>query len=146
MLKNSIDKSSWIRSGKDKTYFTNSSVNNILTILLQLICIDRQSCHIPMLNKLFRIIARGSIVKRAIGINAFFTVLKQSMPENIHWVIVVVIPDQWDFLSVILLKCIFPDRASIRALKVVSGCPATKVISSSTHFDFYLIKVNLYKP
>jgi hypothetical protein len=112
----------------------------IRTSLLKLIGVNGQSANVTMLDKDFRNFTVSGVIEEAIGVNTFLTVLKPCMTENITRTVVLMIPDQRDFNTVVILKGVPTNYSPIGTLKVISGCPAAEITSlnrkRSTHFEF----------
>ena len=75
MLDHGLNVSTRIRTGKNQAHFTNRAMNHVITLLLKLVCENRKSRNIAMLNKLLGVTALLSIVKGTIGVNALFSIL-----------------------------------------------------------------------
>ena len=138
MLQHCINKCSWVCSSQHETYFTNSSMNYIAAMLFKLVCVDGKCSHITVAHKLASIITSGRVIKCAICINTFITILKQRMPKNVHRIVMIMIPHKRDGLTIIVLKCIFSDCSSVRASEVVLSSPATKIVFFP-HFEILLL-------
>ena len=93
-----------------------------------------------MLNKQLTCLARFSVIKCTICINTFITVLKKSMAKNLIWIIMTMIPNKRNGLTIIVLKSIFHDNSAIRAFKICFGSPSAKI--EIFHFDFILLLLN----
>ncbi len=78
-----VDKCSGICACKHKAYFADCAVKHVLPNLFKLVGINRQSPHISVLHKLLCLLARFSIVKFAVSVNAFVTVFQQRVAQNI---------------------------------------------------------------
>ena len=96
-----------------KAYLADATVNYIRTSLLKLICIDGQSANITMLNQHLCNFSIGSIVEKAIGIYTLFTIFKPCMAKNISRAVVLMIPYQRNFNTVIILKSISTNYSSV---------------------------------
>ena len=93
MSKHIINECSWICTGKDQTYFSNHTVNNITSSLFKLICENRQRTHITVPNKFFSGLTCFSVVKLAMCVNPIISIFQVCKSKNIIWCIMVVHPD-----------------------------------------------------
>ena len=93
MSKHIINECSWICTGKDQTYFSNHTVNNITSSLFELICENRQRTHITVSNKFFSGLTSFSVVKLAMCVNSIISIFQVCKSKNIIWRIMVVHPD-----------------------------------------------------
>ena len=116
MRDNSVDISAWICSCKHQTNFTNRAVKNIGSILFELVRINRKRAYVSMLNKRSCCFSGFRIVQITIGVYTLVSVFQHSMPENIERIIVLVVPDQRNIKSIILLERIAHNNATVRAL------------------------------
>ena len=123
-------------SCKNQTNFTDVSMQNIVHILLKLVRINRKSIYVTMLNEQLCSIACVGVIKFAVSVNALVTILEHGMPKNFVNIVVLVIPNKRNFLTIIRLKCIFHDYSTVRAFKIISSRPATKII---IHFESVLL-------
>ena len=140
VLNNGFDRCTRVCTRKYQTHLSNITMNNIRHILFKLICINRERNDVAMLNKQFASLARFRVVKCAICINTFVTVLKKSVAKNLIWVIVTMIPNKRNGLTIIVLKSIFHDNSTIRAFEICFGSPSAKI--EIFHFDFILLLLN----
>ena len=140
MLQHRIDKCTGVSALMHQAHLANTAMQHIRTSLLKLIGVNGQSTDVTVLNKDLRNFAISGVIEKAVGVNTFLTVLKPCMTENIARTVVLMIPDQRDFNTVVILKGVPTNYSSIRTLKVVSGCPAAEITSlnrkRSTHFEF----------
>ena len=140
MLQHRVNKCTRISTLMHKTHLTNTTMQYIRTSLLKLIGVNGQSANVTMLDKDFRNFTVSGVIEEAIGVNTFLTVLKPCMTENITRTVVLMIPDQRDFNTVVILKGVPTNYSPIGTLKVISGCPAAEITSlnrkRSTHFEF----------
>lgn len=124
----------------NQTYFTNFSMKNVAPSLLKLIGVDRQSTNVSMFYKDLSNLAGFRIVEKAVGINTFRTIFQPCMTEYIAWVIVLMVPYERDFDSIVMFERVSANHSSIRAFKVVSGCPSAEIagfgLKCSFHFEF----------
>ena len=140
MLNNRFDKCARVCTCKHQTHFSNIAMDNIRHILLKLVCINRKRYNIAMLDKQLASLARFRVIKCTICINAFVTVLKKSVAKNLIWIIMTMIPNKRNGLTIIVLKSIFHDNSSIRAFEICFGSPSAKI--EIFHFDFILLLLN----
>ena len=110
-----------------QTHLANTTMQHIRTSLLKLIGVNGQSTDVTVLNKDLCNFAISGVIEKAIGINTFLTVLKPCMTENITRTVVLMIPDQRDFNTVVILESVPTNYSSVRTLKVISGCPAAEI-------------------
>ena len=140
VLQHRINKCTGVSALMHQAHLANTSMQHIRSSLLKLIGVNGQSTDVTVLNKDLRNFTISSIIEKAVGVNTFLTVLKPCMTENITRTVVLMIPDQRDFNTVVILKGVPTNYSSIRTLKVVSGCPAAEITSlnrkRSTHFEF----------
>ena len=140
VLQHRVDKCTGVSALMHQTHLANTAMQHIRTSLLKLIGVNGQSTDVTVLNKDLRNFAISGVIEKAVGVNTFLTVLKPCMTENIARTVVLMIPDQRDFNTVVILKGVPTNYSSIRTLKVVSGCPAAEITSlnrkRSTHFEF----------
>ena len=140
VLNNRFDRRTRVRASKHKTYLSNIAMNNIRHILFKLICINGEGHNIAMLDKQLASLSRFRVIKCTICINAFVTVLKKSVTKNLIWVIMTMIPNKRNGLTIIVLKSIFHDNSAIRAFEICFGSPSAKI--EIFHFDFILLLLN----
>ena len=140
VLQHRVDKRTRISTLMYQTHLANTAMQHIRSSLLKLIGVNGQSTDVTVLNEDLRNFAISGVIEKAIGVNTFLTILKPCMTENITRTVVLMIPDQRDFNTVVILKGVPTNYSSIRTLKVVSGCPAAEITSlnrkRSTHFEF----------
>ena len=140
VLQHRVDKRTRISTLMYQTHLANTAMQHIRSSLLKLIGVNGQSTDVTVLNEDLRNFAISGVIEKAIGVNTFLTILKPCMTENITRTVVLMIPDQWDFNTVVILKGVPTNYSSIRTLKVVSGCPAAEITSlnrkRSNHFEF----------
>ena len=134
MFDDGFNECTWICAGKDEAQFTNVTMHDIGPLLLKLICVNGQGIYIAMLNEKLCSSTAFCVVKLAIGIHAFITVLKHRMSKNFIGIAMLMVPNKWNLLTVIILESIFTDDSSIRALQVIARCPSAKI--KIFHFDF----------
>ena len=130
-----LDERARIGTGQNQTHFTDLPMQNMTALLFKLVGIDGQSAHISVLDQLFRGLRGIRVVKGTVSVNAFGTVLQQSVAQNIERVIVLMIPHQRDRLSVIVLESVPHDGPAVGAFEVCFGGPAAEIVSLFTHFD-----------
>ena len=140
VLNHGFDRCARVRTRKHQTHLSNIAMNNIRHILFNLICINREGHNITMLDKKLASLARFRVIKCTICINAFVTVLKKSVAKNLIWVIMTMIPNKRNGLTIIVLKSIFHDNSAIRAFEICFGSPSAKI--EIFHFDFILLLLN----
>ena len=140
VLQHRIDKCTGVSTLMHQAHLTNTAMQHIRTSLLKLIGVNGQSTDVTVLNKDLRNFTISSVIEKAVGVNTFLTVLKPCMTENITRTVVLMIPDQRDFNTVVILKGVPTNYSPIGTLKVISGCPAAEITSlnrkRSTHFEF----------
>ena len=115
VLNNRFDRRTRVRASKHQTHLSNIAMNNIRHILFKLVSINGEGHNVAVLNKQLASLARFRVIKCAICINAFVTVLKKSVAKNLIWVIMTMIPNKRNGLTIIVLKSIFHDNSAIRA-------------------------------
>ena len=139
VLQHRVDKRTRISTLMHQAHLANTAMQHIRTSLLKLIGVNGQSTDVTVLNKDLRNFTISGVIEKAVGVNTFLTVLKPCMTENITRTVVLMIPDQRDFNTVVILKGVPTNYSSIGTLKVVSGCPAAEITSlnrkRSTHFE-----------
>ena len=140
VLNNRFDRRTRVRASEHQTHLSNIAVNNIRHILFKLVGINGKGHNIAMLDKQLASLARFRVIKCTICINAFVTVLKKSVAKNLIWVIMTMIPNKRNGLTIIVLKSIFHDNSSIRAFEICFGSPSAKI--EIFHFDFILLLLN----
>ena len=133
MLDDRFDERARVCTSKNQAQFTNITMHDIRTLLLQLICIDRQRIDVAMLNQKLCSLTAFGVVELTIGIHAFVTVLQQRVAEDFIRIRMLMIPNQRNLLTVICLECIFSDNPSVRAFQVITCSPTAKIVIF--HFD-----------
>ena len=83
-------------------------------------------------------LSKVCVVELTICIYTFRTILEFGMANDPIRICMVMVPNKRNRFSVIMLKSIFTDYATIRSLKVVLCGPTTKV-KLFIHFDFLLL-------
>ena len=116
MRDNSVDISSRICSCKHQANLANRAVKYIGSVLFELVRINRKRAYVSMLNKRSSCFSGFRIIQITIGVYALVSVFKHSMPENIERIIVLMVPDQRNIKSIILLERIAHNNATVRAL------------------------------
>ena len=76
MTHDRIDIRTGISAGKNQTNLTNSTMNNIGTILLQLISINRQCSNITMFYHSLSIATTTRVIKGTVGVYTFISVFQ----------------------------------------------------------------------
>ena len=142
---NGLNSSAGISSSKNETNLADVSVDDIRTILLQLVGIDRQCTNIPMLNKGFGVHALLCLVESAISVYALVAILKKSMAKNVKRIVVLMIPYQRDDHAIIHLERTVLNHTTVRALDVILRRPATEIVLFLSHFDLRLSYVSVLK-
>ena len=140
MLNYGFNRCTRVCTSKHKAHLSNIAMNNIRHILFKLVCINGERHNVTMLNKHLTCLARFCVIKCTICINAFITILKKSVTKNLIWIIVAMIPNKRNSLTIIVLKSIFHDNSAIRAFKICFGSPPAKI--EIFHFDFILLLLN----
>ena len=136
-----VDEGAGIGPGDHQADLTDHAMHDVLIRrLLQPIGVDRQGCDIPMLDQRLGRLAAFGIIERAVGVNAILAVLQKGMAQDVAGFVVPVVPNQGNRLPITILECVMANGASIRAYKIVSGRPATKVILQ-THFELFLLQM-----
>ena len=144
MAHDSIDICTWISTSQNQANFTDHSVNNVTTLLLELVGINRELIHISVLNQFSSHLSRLAVIECAIGVNAFRSILEQSMAKDIIDFGVLVIPDKRNLSAIIIDKCIFHDCSAV-GTSLISNCgPTTEIIVINYHFDFSSLLLDLY--
>ena len=137
MTDDGINECARVCTSQNEANFTNGPMNDISTVLLQLVRIDGQCRNIAMFNQPLSILTSFCIIKSTVSVHTFFSILEQCVAKNIKRFIVLVVPNQGNLLPVIIFKCIFSDGSAIRAFQIVSSSPATEI--KSLHFEFFLL-------
>ena len=132
-----LNESTRISASEDETYFSNHTMNNIGTNLLKLIGYNRHAIDVAMLKHLLCTLRFRIAIKDAIGPDALRTILKQRMTQNIVRVIVLMIPDQRNFSTIVIFKSIFTNRSTISTKNIVHGRPTRKIVLKFRHFDCF---------
>ena len=117
-----------------KIGLSDHSMQNITARLLQFVRINRQGLHVTVANSFFRCQTRFALIECAIGIYTLIAILEQRMTQNIIRVIMTVVPNQRNGLSIVVLERILTNGSTIGAQNVVSRGPTTKIVF--LHFDF----------
>ena len=131
-----VNECSGICTGNHKAQLLDVAMHYVAALLLQAVCIDGQGIHIAMLHDQLGCLAGRGIVESAVSVNAILAVFQQRMTQDIGRVIVLVIPDEGDGLSVAMSKRITADGAAITAHKIIARCPAAEVVLKFLlHFD-----------
>ena len=138
MLDDGFDKGTRIGTSENQAQFTDVTVNNVRTLLLKLICIDRQCIHVTMLNQELGSTAAFGIVELAVGVDALVAIFKQRMPEHVVDVGMLVTPDKRYLLAIIVLECVSTNDATVRTFQIVTCCPSAE-IKIVIHFEFALL-------
>ena len=127
MFKHRVDKCPRIRTFMHKAHLANATMNDIGTVLLKLIRINRECTNIAMSDKHFGDFTIGCVVEKTICINALVPIFKPCMSENIMGTVMLMIPNKWYFNAIINLKGSLANHSTIRTLKIISGCPAAEI-------------------
>ena len=138
MLKHGFDSRSLVRSSQNQRYLSDRSVNYITSGLLKLIRVNGQASDITVLDKRFRLLSTFGLVERAVSINTLGLIVQFGPTEHVLRVIVLMVPNQRNPLSITVLKCIAANHAAISALDVIFGGPSAEVIflhSFYLHFE-----------
>ena len=122
-----IDHGSGIRTRQNQTDLTNNTMLDITTILTQMIGIDGKRIDVTMGNKFLCLLCSRRIVEYAIAINAIVTILEQCMTENVIGRIMIMLPNERDYISILFGKCIVHDRTTIGATNVVLSRVTTEI-------------------
>jgi hypothetical protein len=85
----------------------------ISILLLELISIDGHSFDVIMLNKNLGKLTVLGFIECTVRVNAFVTILEQCMSKDIVRLIVLMVPNQGNGLTVILFKCISSNGSAI---------------------------------
>ena len=123
-----INDRSGVGTGQNNADFLDASVQNIAFVLLQVIGKDAQAAYISVADDFFRLLTRMCVVEGAVGVNAFFPVFQDCVPEHIIGVVMLMHPYQRDPAAVIILKRVFPDGTPVTAAQVIFCGPAAEVI------------------
>ena len=132
-----IDICTGICSGKNQTNLSNITMSYIRHTLLKLISINRECINIAMLNKKLCGLTRFSIIKGTVSIHTFILIVKQDIAKNFIRIVMLMVPNKRNLLTIVMLKCILHDCSSISTFKVILRNPTTKIIL--LHFDFLLL-------
>jgi hypothetical protein len=133
MTHNRFDECPGISASKYKTYFANFTVDDITAFLFESVCVNRQGFNIAMLNQFFCCLAGFGIIERAISIDAFGSILETCMTENFVGAVMLMVPNQRDFLSIVMFESVFHDNSAVRAFEIGFGSPAAEIIR--LHFE-----------
>ena len=76
MTDDGIDECARVCTSQNETNFTNGPMNYISTVLLQLVRINGQRRNIAMFNQLLSILTSFCIIKGAVSVHAFFSILE----------------------------------------------------------------------
>ena len=76
MTDDGIYECSRVCTSQNEANFTNGPMNYISTVLLQLVCINGQRRNIAMFNQLLSILTSFCIIKGAVSVHAFFSILE----------------------------------------------------------------------
>ena len=147
MDKNCINLSTRICASKNKTYFTNSTMNNIYTILLKLVCIDRERINISIFNCSLSMLTFRSIVAFSVTINTICTILKITMPKNIQRRHMIVLIHKRNSSAITIFKCILSNNSTIRTSHIITSNVTTKIVIVSHLLPplHNRIKIHLYQ-
>ena len=143
---NIIDVGSRISSGKDQTNFSNITVNNIRSVLTKLICPNGQISNIAMFYKRLRGLTILGIVKFAINTNAFAHILENAMTKNIVHRIMLMVPYDGNYSTIVFLESIMHNDSTITTLKICSCSPAGEIIFLSHYYLSPLLYFRLQCP
>lgn len=111
----------------DKTHFSDCAVNHGRSSTLQLVCVDRQLSNIAMTDEFLGILSLWGIVEYRVGVDAVRSMFEFRMTQNIIRVIVEMLPDQWDDLSILVLKRSCFNNSSIRAFETRPRCIPSEI-------------------
>ena len=133
-----VDKGTRIRRTDNQTDLSDVPVNDILAAaighLLQPIGVNGKHMHIAVLNDLLGFLAALGFVQETVGIYAVLAVFQNGMAQDVVNIVVLMVPNNRNRHPVAMLESVPPDSSSVGANKIVSGCPATKVILQ-IHFE-----------
>ena len=76
MTDDGINECARVCTSQNEANFTNGPMNYISTVLLQLVCIDGQCRNIAMFNQPLSILTSFCIIKSAVSIHTFFSILE----------------------------------------------------------------------
>ena len=113
-------------------------MNNIASLLLELIGINRQLIHISITDHFTTHFTGFAIIEFTIGIYALVLILQKGVAKNIERLIMLMIPNERNSRAITINKRVFHDRATIRAFHISSCSPTTEIAVSATnsHFEF----------
>ena len=137
-----VDHGAGISTGQNKANFDHVSMHDLGHMLFQPIGMDGHSIHIAVLNELFGSLTGFGVIESAVSINPFIAMLQKHIAKHFIDVLVLVIPDQRNNLTIAVLKCTRHDRPAVSAMDAILGRPATEIIVFS-HFDLFLLYRNL---
>ena len=131
-----VDECSGISAGDHKAQLLDVTMHHISALLLQAIGKDGQGVHITVLHDQLGRLTGSGVVEGTVSVNAILAVFQQRMAQNIGRVVVLMIPDEGDGLSVAMRERITADGAAITAHKVIARRPAAEVVLKFLlHFD-----------
>ena len=120
VLKNRIiNKCSGISPTVNKAYFSNNPVHNILSVLGKLIRIDTKVFHVVVFYRLFRMLSFFGVVKGAINVRSFISMLNKSVSKDCHRRCMIMTPYKRYCHAVHVFKCSGFNSSSIRAFDIV---------------------------
>ena len=131
-----INERTRICSGINQAQFPNNAMDNIRSILLQLISIDGHRTNITMLHKLLSVNAVLCLIKDAVGINAITSIFQKCMTDDILHATMVMIPDKRHLCSILIGKCPGTNNPAICTFDIISGSIAAKIIPKC-HFYYF---------
>ena len=76
MTDDGINECARVCSSQNETNFTNGPMNDISTVLLQLVCIDGQRRNIAVFNQPLSILTSFCVIKGTVSVHAFFSILE----------------------------------------------------------------------
>ena len=133
-----VDKGTRICPADHQADLFDVPMNDILAVavkhLPQPIGINGERLHVAMLDDLPGLLAALGFVQETIGVHAVLAVFQNGVTQDVVNVIVLMVPDNGNRHPVTMLESVLPDSPSVGADKIVSSCPATKVILQ-IHFE-----------
>jgi hypothetical protein len=88
---------------------------------------DREAVDVTVNYQLASRLSCRRVVEVGTGVNTLGTILEERMSENILRTVILVLPDERNFLPVLMLEGTIPKNSTVRAQQIVLGCPSTKV-------------------
>ena len=118
MLNDVFDERARISTGQYKAYFFDIAMKYVASalVLRKMISINRQCFYIAMHNQLSSLFARLATIERTVGIYAFGFVLKRRLTQAVERIVVLMVPYQRDYVTVVVLESISTNGSTIGTL------------------------------